>query len=280
MKLILSRKGLDSSAGGYPSLIFPDGTLFSIPIPDKKTSIAYSDLNFSYNGKPIQKILNDLTNKKIKSGRKHFCDYQTDKFKCHYDPMFIDFKNDSYIVLGQEGTNASHLINQDVKERDIFLFWGWFKEVEKVNGKWRYKKNAPDIHLIWSYMEVEKRLIVKDNKEEILKDYPFLAKHPHIEVKRKNPNVIFLSKKFKKLKFHKNIVLTDIENYKGRSYWKLPKFFNQPQAFSYLKNFMQINDEYVSVQSPNRGQEFILNLENVDQKNVEKIKDFIHNLNE
>ena len=32
-KLILSRKGFDSGSGGCPSPIFPDGTVFSLPIP-------------------------------------------------------------------------------------------------------------------------------------------------------------------------------------------------------------------------------------------------------
>ena len=31
-KLILSRKGFDSGSGGCPSPIFPDGTMFSLPI--------------------------------------------------------------------------------------------------------------------------------------------------------------------------------------------------------------------------------------------------------
>jgi len=33
MKFILSRKGFDSKSGGYPSPIFPDGSLISLPIP-------------------------------------------------------------------------------------------------------------------------------------------------------------------------------------------------------------------------------------------------------
>ena len=33
MKVILSRKGFDSSNGGVPSPIMPDGTLLSMPIP-------------------------------------------------------------------------------------------------------------------------------------------------------------------------------------------------------------------------------------------------------
>src|ERR1035438_9844994 len=44
MKLILSRKGFDSSAGKKPSPIFPDGTMVSLPIPDKSSTIAYSDI--------------------------------------------------------------------------------------------------------------------------------------------------------------------------------------------------------------------------------------------
>ncbi|MBW5444761.1 hypothetical protein GE107_01605 [Cohnella sp. CFH 77786] len=48
MKIILSRKGFDSSAGGYPSPHFLDsGRLISLPIPDDEevnTGVTYSDL--------------------------------------------------------------------------------------------------------------------------------------------------------------------------------------------------------------------------------------------
>lgn len=36
MKVVLSRKGMDSRAGGIPSPILPDGTLLSLPIPNEK----------------------------------------------------------------------------------------------------------------------------------------------------------------------------------------------------------------------------------------------------
>lgn len=47
MKIILCRKGFDSSAGGYPSpLILEQNQLLSLPIPDNKivTGITYKDL--------------------------------------------------------------------------------------------------------------------------------------------------------------------------------------------------------------------------------------------
>ena len=39
MRIILSRKGFDSSSGGVPSPIFPDGTTLSLFIPDKLSRI-------------------------------------------------------------------------------------------------------------------------------------------------------------------------------------------------------------------------------------------------
>ena len=49
MKLVLSRKGMDSAAGGMASPILPDGTLLSLPIPDNDSGLKYSDV--AYDGK-------------------------------------------------------------------------------------------------------------------------------------------------------------------------------------------------------------------------------------
>lgn len=43
MKVILSRKGMDSKSGGIANPILPDGTLLSLPIPDKTAGTAYKD---------------------------------------------------------------------------------------------------------------------------------------------------------------------------------------------------------------------------------------------
>ena len=48
MKIILSRKGFDASYGGFPSPVFENGKMISLPIPtiDKQeTSITYDDLS-------------------------------------------------------------------------------------------------------------------------------------------------------------------------------------------------------------------------------------------
>ena len=77
MKLILSRKGFDSQSGGCPSPIFPDGTLYSLPIPDDQSDptskITYKDL--WHGDTNIGEMVADLTGNRIGS-----------KVRAHLDP--------------------------------------------------------------------------------------------------------------------------------------------------------------------------------------------------
>ena len=140
MKVIFSRKGFDSTAGGSPSLIFPDGTLFSIPIPSTKDDCFYSQLSFEYQGNSIQSILNEVTGKRIVHNRQgNVCDFSLNMQRCHHDPMLIQQAN--RLVLGQAGKPEIHLQNQHVGMGDIFLFYGWFRQVGKINGCWQYLPN-------------------------------------------------------------------------------------------------------------------------------------------
>ena len=47
MKVILSRKGFDSSYGGCASPILPDGTMLSMPIPGGEASnLKFEDIKY------------------------------------------------------------------------------------------------------------------------------------------------------------------------------------------------------------------------------------------
>ena len=74
MKVILSRKGFDSSNGGCPSPIMPDGALISMPIPSDDRD-SYGDL--CYCGMPYSRILQQLAPKKTFG-------------HCHVDPDIRD----------------------------------------------------------------------------------------------------------------------------------------------------------------------------------------------
>lgn len=46
MKIVLSRKGFDSSFGGVASPILPDERLVSLPIPYQHSPVTYNDIRF------------------------------------------------------------------------------------------------------------------------------------------------------------------------------------------------------------------------------------------
>src|SRR5262249_32617665 len=76
----------------------------------------------------------------------------------------------------------THLEKQGVARGDLFLFFGWFREVEFSNNDvWRYKPDAPDIHVIFGWLLVAQVLNVDGNAALHLKQYPWLTRHPHLQ---------------------------------------------------------------------------------------------------
>lgn len=279
MKIIFSRKGYDSSAGGFPSLIFPDGTLFSIPIPTTHDDDSFGDINFSYESDSIQKILNDLTGGRVCHNKQwKDIDYGSSKQKCHIDPAFISENGFTGIALGQVGSSEGHLRKQGVESGDLFLFYGWYKEVEKVDGIWRYKPSANDIHQMWAFMEVKNSVYLDDENQidQALESFPFLKHHPHVRKSIEGKNRVYLSKSYQYFKFDQKRCLTDLKNYKGRATWRLPVCFYQHQAFSYLKEFTK-QDHSTIVSYKGYGQEFVLDLDKVSELDRKSILDTVNN---
>lgn len=121
-KVILSRKGFDSQAGGKPSPIYKN-KFCSIPIPEVNSGINYDDLIFEP-GASYLKLLLDLD-----------VNYFTE---CHLDPDInpdLIKRPDWRPIFGQSDGAATRL--KEVGKDSLFLFYGWFKEIEKVNGTYR-----------------------------------------------------------------------------------------------------------------------------------------------
>ncbi|MGE4287203.1 MAG: hypothetical protein AB7E36_00835, partial [Salinivirgaceae bacterium] len=143
MKIILSRKGFDSSYGGQASPILPDGTLLSLPIPYNNIQpTRFTDI--LYKGQSYFEIIRQLKdNKQI-----------NEQTFCHLDP---DIRKDTVKrdsgwngLFGQSGGAQTHLENKGIGENALFLFFGWFKKTEEKYGKLKYVRNAPDLHVIRS----------------------------------------------------------------------------------------------------------------------------------
>ncbi|MCC6864965.1 MAG: hypothetical protein IT280_02265 [Ignavibacteria bacterium] len=248
MKLILSRKGFDSSHGGQPSPILPDGTLLSFPIPSKEDKVKYTEL--FYNDTSYFELITQLNNKtKIKS-----------KYTCHLDP---DIRRENLKRLpgwkplfGQQGGALSHLFSQGVSIGDMFIFFGWFRQTELIGSILKYEKNAPDLNVIFGYLQIGN---IFHDVSLLPKEYLY---HPHSNQKKyKKNNCIFESSESldflpghlgaNTLNFHNKLILTK-EGF-SRSKWQLPDIFKDIEI-SHHNNSSWKNGYF---QSCSIGQEFV-----------------------
>lgn len=181
MQIILSRKGFDSSAGGIPSPILPDGTLLPLPIPQTNGPVKFSALKHS--GMTLSSLIKQLGGKCWRSG-------------CHLDPDImpglIERPDNWQPSLGQYGAAQNHLSIEGVGEGDLFLFFSWFRQTEwyreKGKKQLRFIADAPDLHVIYGWLQIGQ--IISNphlNPEELA----FLGKHPHLQ-KAYDSNTIYL----------------------------------------------------------------------------------------
>lgn len=248
MKVVLSRKGFDSQYGGAPSPILPDGTLLSLPIPSKKDmETKYRDLY--YGDSSYYDIIHTLSpNNGIK-----------EEYGCHLDPDIREATRDRPTgwkpAFGQERTALGHLQGQGVGIGDLFLFFGWFRRTEYAAGRLRYKKDAPDWHVIYGYLQVGEIIDTPANIPA------WLNGHPHAKAERwSGPNVIYTAASRLSflprlsgagcLRFSDRLVLTKEKC--TRRVWDLPDFFRQV-PISYNADSWK-EDRFISAA---KGQEFV-----------------------
>ena len=268
MKLILSRKGFDSQSGGCPSPIFPNGTLYSLPIPHDQSEVTYGDL--WHGDTNIGEMVADLTCNRIGS-----------KVHAHLDP---DINHVAYPrqegwqpLFGQSGAAQGHLDNQGVQIDDLFLYFGLFRKVEKISGRWCFVKGAPRQHILWGWLQIGEIHKV----DELAKDeLPWTCYHPHRHLSRdKDPtNTLYIASCGLHLgdgsiaqgagcylKFHERLVLTN-PNGSGVTDWRLPRCFypdngNSPLTYHPKLDRWRHDDRYTYLQNASRGQEFVLDLD-------------------
>jgi hypothetical protein len=183
MKVILSRKGFDSSAGGHPSPILPDGAMLSLPIPSSRDSLSYDEIA-APGGRSFSNVLTELGGK-AKVGKKG----------AHLDPDLVrgarPRRKGWRPSLGQIGSASGHLRNQRVEPGDLFLFYGWFLPTDVILGKLRFRSSADSFHAIFGYLQVGEiiRTAEGDGVPNWLSDHPHASEHRA----RKRTNVFYVA---------------------------------------------------------------------------------------
>jgi hypothetical protein len=251
-KVILSRKGFDGTTGGKPSPI-AGNKFVSLPIPRADSGDFYKNLIFSQTESYL-KVMKDL-------GIKLYSE-------AHLDPdlqksIINDRPQKWRGIFGQSGTSQGTLHNRNVGKDDIFLFFGWFKEVTKVNGVWKYNAKAPDIHTIFGYLEVDRVLDIKARNP-----VPSWTKyHPHIKGRKeygKQRNSVYIATSTFSTNPHKpgwgcfkydpQLVLTK-DRVENKSFWNLPPCFQGEEGnFTHsLKTWNVMSNGNVEMQTYGRG---------------------------
>jgi hypothetical protein len=253
MKVILSRKGFDSKYGGMPSPILPNDTLLSLPIPDANSRRTYKEL--LYNDQTYESIISQL--------KPTFC-----HTTCHLDPdirQCILNIPEWKPAFGQCGIPLRTLNNKDIHEGDLFLFFGWFKQTEEIRGKLNFVRNAPNLHIIFGYLQVGKMIT---NQDEINKKYNW---HPHACMTNIN-NCLFTPRhtlSWDNVKpaygvFQNNNKLILTKNGMSRSCWNSRNVFKKMSG--QYKNAWRTDPHHGEYfRAMDRGQEFIFD----DHKSVE-----------
>lgn len=228
--------------------------MLSLPIPHADGRLPYSGLR--PRALDVGQIVSDLTNNRVSADH-----------SAHLDP---DLEGSSRSRLaewlpafGQDSIAQRHLERQGVGIDDLFLFFGWFKEVELVRGKYRYCATAPDWHVLFGWLRVGEVLrLGPDPIPDWLRD------HPHAVRDYAPCNTVYVAKGSGGAgvfsSFDTRLRLTEAGN-RRRSVWHLPSDFlpGSRPALTYhsAPSRWTKTDDGCRLQSVAKGQEFVLPLD-------------------
>lgn len=187
MKLILSRKGFDSAAGGVASPIFPDGVLISLPIRARGAQHAFREIAKGPDGS-LGPLVEDLTRGRCPGDALAHLDPDLAAEALHRAPSWRP-------AFGQTGAAATHLARSGVGPGDVFVFFGWFRAVERgADGRWRYRNGAPDLHSVFGWLQIGEAIRVDERgRDALLAEKPWLAGHPHLHFGPDPRNILYLA---------------------------------------------------------------------------------------
>lgn len=266
MRIVLSRKGFDSSAGKVASPIFDDGSMVSLPIPERGSGTKYGEV--ATRRGPLGELVEQLTHDEVP--RTH---------DVHLDPDLEAEARERAPgwrpSFGQVGAAQTVLARNGVGVGDVFLFYGWFREVEATARGLQYKRGAPDRHVLFGWLQIGE--VLEPQRDAVPE---WARSHPHVVVPERTNNTLYVASERLELPdgmvqdrgavlagagvfthFHEALRLTAPGA--SRSLWSLPAWFEPRDGRPALgyhddRTRWRRDGDRVLLDSAKRGQEFVL----------------------
>jgi hypothetical protein len=301
MKIILSRKGFDSKNGEVASPIFSAGDgelrLFSLPIPLAQATCEYQDISWSEGN--VRELIAALRGNK----RKPLPNTP------HLDPDLhhgaLNHRHPGWRpIFGQNSGPESQLQKagvahpMDPANRPLFLFFGWYREIQHTQIGYRYRHGAPDLHAFFGWLQVERKIILtgSSSREAVIRAMPWAASHPHVACSYydKGKNAIYVAPQPGSASdqlilngrktglpasgtFRRFVPEVHTLTMKGKSrrYWRVPYWFyrnGEPGLGMHGKRTrwaaIPNDSEHIQLQSVDIGQEFVFDSTEHEEEKV------------
>lgn len=264
MKLVLSRKGFDSAAGGAPSPVLPDGRMLSLPIPEPSTlqgvGTPYGSLRID-KGRSYLDVMTELGYRHPDEGR-----------GAHLDPDLVrgalPRRAGWRPAFGQCSAAQAHLENERVDVGDLFLFFGLFRKTVWREGRLAWAPGSRRVHAIFGYLEIGEKVPIGQSLRPGL---GWARRHPHIRDPDRPRNTVYIAAEKLSLdpalpgagtfQWNDNLCLS--APCAPASVWRLPDCFGPPDSkkLSYhgkADRWQPNSDGTWRLESVGRGQEFVI----------------------
>ena len=282
MRIVLSRKGFDTTnskqanRGGAASPIFPDGTMFSLPIPEVQsyiqTGTRYSALICPIEGfRNMGEIVAQLSKGELRPAEHSLAHVDPD-----LDRNCLQERPENWMPLfGQDGGAQTELC--DIEVGDLFLFFGRFRDVtvsDSDNARGKViapRRGSVAMHVIFGWLSVGKILKVGSPKaNEWLEENPWAAYHSHFNGHHKNNTVYVAADQcfdvfpgagvFRHYDERLRLSALDCSS----TVWRLPPWMRPTAGHLPLTHHQKaerwdVRENCVILSAARRGQEFILN---------------------
>ena len=237
--------------------------MYSVPIPDPRSPLCYADVKSDPDaGKLVSNLSAGSITKKTGVHLDPDLDAETLSRSKQWQPLF-----------GQCGAAQSHLASHQVRGGDLFLFFGWFRRVEKHQRRWRYVPGAPNLHVVYGWMQIKD--VVATEQIGDGPEWRTFQSHPHCHGQFNGDNTIYTGRKTLSVYLGKkgagvfgrysDIRCLTAEN-RSRSIWQLPAWMHpegRESALSYHSDLSRWHrcPGSVELRSAARGQEFVLDVD-------------------